>query len=161
MRSVFSVPEGLPLEEVEGKIVRLGHLNDLRVWRIKRYYIITKEHTESRFEMKLSPVMTGFLHKGKKPRVCFRLSRTGFVAFHWPGAVITILMLLILAIGANWYGNIPPWLILTTAAVILAGITLVTFGFSCTQGGDYVLTHMKNFFDELEQELKNCPVQKK
>ena len=157
MRVTFPVPKEIPLEEVQGKLGRLGRLNDLRVWRIKRYYIITKEHTEAKFETNFSPVMTGFLYTGKNPRICFRLSRTGFAGFHWPGVLFAVLLFVILTISAHQYAGIPMWLIVTATIIILAGFALVTFGFSCTQGGDYVLTHMKEFLNELEQELKKVP----
>ena len=155
MRKVLPLPKGLPMEEAEGKITRIAGLNDLRVWRIKRYYIMTKEHTESRFEADFSPWLTGFLHKGAHSRVCFRLSQTGFVGFHWPGLLIVVLMFAMLAASASRYNGIPLWLVLVVTAVILGVLALLTYGFSCTQGGDQVLHNMNAFLEELQEELEN------
>lgn len=160
MRKVLPLPKGLPMEEAEGKITRIAGLNDLRVWRIKRYYIMTKEHTESRFEADFSPWLTGFLHKGAHPRVCFRRSQTGFVGLHWPGLLIVVLMFAMLAASASRYNGIPLWLVLVVTAVILGVLALLTYGFSCTQGGDRVLSNMNAFLEELQEELENyAPVQ--
>lgn len=160
MRKVLPLPKGLPMEEAEGKITRIAGLNDLRVWRIKRYYIMTKERTESRFEADFSPWLTGFLHKGAHPRVCFRRSQTGFVGLHWPGLLIAMLMFGVLAASASLYGGIPLWLVLVVTAVILGVLALLTYGFSCTQGGDQVLHNMNAFLEELQEELENySPVQ--
>lgn len=160
MRKVLPLPKGLPMEEAEGKITRIAGLNDLRVWRIKRYYIMTKERTESRFEADFSPWLTGFLHKGAHPRVCFRRSQTGFVGLHWPGLLIVVLMFAMLAASASLYGGIPLWLVLVVTAVILGVLALLTYGFSCTQGGDQVLHNMNTFLEELQEELENySPVQ--
>lgn len=160
MRKVLPLPRGLPIEEAQGKITRIAGLNDLRVWRIKRYYIMTKEHTESRFEADFSPWLTGFLHKGAHPRVCFRRSQTGFVGLHWPGLLIVVLMFAMLAASASRYNGIPLWLVLVVTAVILGVLALLTYGFSCTQGGDQVLHNMNAFLEELQEELENySPVQ--
>lgn len=160
MRKVLPLPKGLPMEEAQGKITRIAGLNDLRVWRIKRYYIMTKERTESRFEADFSPWLTGFLHKGANPRVCFRRSQTGFVGLHWPGLLIAMLMFGVLAASASLYGGIPLWLVLVVTAVILGVLALLTYGFSCTQGGDQVLHNMNAFLEELQEELENySPVQ--
>lgn len=155
MRKVLPLPKGLPMEEAQGKITRIAGLNDLRVWRIKRYYIMTKEHTESRFEADFSPWLTGFLHKGAHPRVCFRRSQTGFVGLHWPGLLIVVLMFAMLAASASRYNGIPLWLVLVVTAVILGVLALLTYGFSCTQGGDQVLHNMNTFLEELQEELEN------
>ena len=155
MRKVLPLPKGLPIEEAQGKITRIAGLNDLRVWRIKRYYIMTKERTESRFEADFSPWLTGFLHKGAHPRVCFRRSQTGFVGLHWPGLLIVVLMFAMLAASASLYGGIPLWLVLVVTAVILGVLALLTYGFSCTQGGDQVLHNMNTFLEELQEELEN------
>ena len=160
MRKVLPLPKGLPMEEAEGKITRIAGLNDLRVWRIKRYYIMTKERTESRFEADFSPWLTGFLHKGAHPRVCFRRSQTGFVGLHWPGLLIVVLMFAMLAASASRYHGVPLWLVLVVTAVILGVLALLTYGFSCTQGGDQVLHNMNAFLEELQEELENyTPVQ--
>ena len=155
MRKVLPLPKGLPIEEAQGKITRIAGLNDLRVWRIKRYYIMTKERTESRFEADFSPWLTGFLHKGAHPRVCFRRSQTGFVGLHWPGLLIVVLMFAMLAASASRYNGIPLWLVLVVTAVILGVLALLTYGFSCTQGGDQVLHNMNTFLEELQEELEN------
>lgn len=155
MRKVLPLPKGLPMEEAQGKITRIAGLNDLRVWRIKRYYIMTKERTESRFEADFSPWLTGFLHKGAHPRVCFRRSQTGFVGLHWPGLLIVVLMFAMLAASASRYNGIPLWLVLVVTAVILGVLALLTYGFSCTQGGDQVLHNMNTFLEELQEELEN------
>lgn len=155
MRKVLPLPKGLPMEEAEGKITRIAGLNDLRVWRIKRYYIMTKEHTESRFEADLSPWLTGFVHKGANPRVCFQLSSTGPAGLHWPGLLLAALLFGILAASASLYGGIPLWLVLVVTAVIWGGSALVTYVFSCTQGGDQVLHNMNDFLKELQEELEN------
>ena len=155
MRKVLPLPKGLPMEEAQGKITRIAGLNDLRVWRIKRYYIMTKEHTESRFEADFSPWLTGFLHKGAHPRVCFRRSQTRFVGLHWPGLLIVVLMFAMLAASASRYNGIPLWLVLVVTAVILGVLALLTYGFSCTQGGDQVLHNMNTFLEELQEELEN------
>lgn len=155
MRKVLPLPKGLPMEEAQGKITRIAGLNDLRVWRIKRYYIMTKEHTESRFEADFSPWLTGFLHKGAHPRVCFRRSQTGFVGLHLPGLLIVVLMFAMLAASASRYNGIPLWLVLVVTAVILGVLALLTYGFSCTQGGDQVLHNMNTFLEELQEELEN------
>jgi len=155
MRKVLPLPKGLPMEEAQGKITRIAGLNDLRVWRIKNYYILTKEHTESRFETRFSPWLTGSLYKGAHPRVCFRRSQTGFVGLHWPGLLIVVLMFAMLAASASRYNGIPLWLVLVVTAVILGVLALLTYGFSCTQGGDQVLHNMNTFLEELQEELEN------
>ena len=121
---------------------------------------MTKEHTESRFEADFSPWLTGFLHKGAHPRVCFRRSQTGFVGLHWPGLLIVVLMFAMLAASASRYHGVPLWLVLVVTAVIWGGSALVTYVFSCTQGGDQVLHNMNTFLEELQEELENySPVQ--
>lgn len=155
MRKVLPLPKGLPIEEAEGKITRIAGLNDLRVWRIKRYYIMTKERTESRFEADLSPWLTGFVHKGANPRVCFQLSSTGPAGLHWPGLFFFLLLFGVLAASASRYHGVPLWLVLVVTAVIWGGSALVTYVFSCTQGGDQVLHNMNTFLEELQEELEN------
>mgnify|MGYP005756407369 FL=1 len=38
MKQKISIPPWLPIEEAEGKIVRLAGMNDLRIFKIKGYF---------------------------------------------------------------------------------------------------------------------------
>lgn len=156
MKQKISIPPWLPIEEAEGKIVRLAGMNDLRIFKIKGYFLILKEHTSSYFEPNgATPLLTGYVHKKKNPRISARISPTA-LGFNIPTIIFLVLLFLILYISGSRF-QVPFYVILIVMAAIAAGVALLNYGFSAVQGGDTVLRNMKTFLQELQEEVEAPP----